>query len=49
MLAVNEIGPPTTIATFSVVLVFASLSLLTGMNGAYFEPISFNVQVTMAL
>lgn len=49
VLAVNEIGPPTTIATFSVVLVFASLSLLTGMNGAYFEPISFNVQVTMAL
>ncbi|WP_420466251.1 efflux RND transporter permease subunit [Panacagrimonas sp.] len=49
VLAVNEIGPPTTIATFSVVLVFASLNLLTGMNGAYFEPIAFNVQITMAL
>ncbi len=49
VLAVNEIGPPTTIATFAVVLVFASLNLLTGMNGAYFEPITFNVQVTMAL
>ncbi|MDE1011713.1 MAG: efflux RND transporter permease subunit, partial [Paraburkholderia fungorum] len=49
VLAVNEIGPPTTIATFALVLVFASLNLLTGMNGAYFEPISFNVRVTMAL
>lgn len=49
VLAVNEIGPPTTIATFAVVLVFASLNLLSGMNGAYFEPISFNVQITMAL
>lgn len=49
VLAVNEIGPPTTIATFALVLVFASLNLLTGMNGAYFEPISFNVQITMAL
>lgn len=49
VLAVNEIGPPTTIATFALVLVFASLNLLTGMNGAYFEPISFNVRITMAL
>lgn len=49
VLAVNEIGPPTTIATFALVLVFAALNLLTGMNGAYFEPISFNVQTTMAL
>lgn len=49
VLAVNEIGPPTTIATFALVLVFASLNLLTGMTGAYFEPVSFNVRVTMAL
>ena len=49
VLAVNEIGPPTNIATFAIVLVFASLGLLSGMNGAYFEPISFNVVVTMTL
>lgn len=49
VLAVNEIGPPTTMATVAVILVFASLNILSGMSGEYFAPISFNVMVTMAL
>ena len=49
VLAVNEIGPPTTMATIAVVLVFASLRILSGMNGEFFAPIAFNVQVTMVL
>jgi multidrug efflux pump subunit AcrB len=48
VLATHEIGKPTTTATITIVLVFASLQLLTGMNGAYFVPISFNVAVAIA-
>lgn len=48
VLATHEIGKPTTTATITIVLVFASLQLLTGMNGAYFAPISFNVAVAIA-
>ena len=49
VLATNEIGPPTTMATIAVVLVFSSLSIVSGMNGEFFYPITFNVPVTMAL
>ena len=48
VLATHEIGTPTTLATITIVLVFLSLSLLTGMNGAFFFPISFNVAVAIA-
>lgn len=48
VLATHEIGKPTTTATITIVLVFASLQLLTGMNGAYFDPISFNVTLAIA-
>lgn len=48
VLATHEIGKPTTTATITIVLVFSSLQLLTGMNGAYFAPISFNVSVAIA-
>lgn len=47
-LATHEIGKPTTTATITIVLVFSALQLLTGMNGAYFAPISFNVAVAIA-
>ena len=47
--ATNEIGPPTTMATIAVVLVFSSLGIVSGMNGEFFYPITFNVPVTMAL
>jgi multidrug efflux pump subunit AcrB len=48
VLATHEIGKPTTTATITIVLVFSSLQLLTGMNGAYFAPISFNVTLAIA-
>ncbi|MCU7886796.1 MAG: efflux RND transporter permease subunit, partial [Candidatus Thiodiazotropha sp. (ex Lucinoma annulata)] len=37
--ATHEIGNPTTLATFTVVTVFLSLTLVTGMLGQYFYPI----------
>ncbi|MCU7842078.1 MAG: efflux RND transporter permease subunit [Candidatus Thiodiazotropha sp. (ex Troendleina suluensis)] len=45
--ATHEIGNPTTLATFTVVTVFLSLTLVTGMLGQYFYPITFNVPVAM--
>ncbi|MBF0289756.1 MAG: efflux RND transporter permease subunit [SAR324 cluster bacterium] len=45
--ATNEIGNPTILATITVVLVFLSLILVTGMLGQYFRPITFNVPVAM--
>ncbi|NOQ46786.1 MAG: AcrB/AcrD/AcrF family protein, partial [Desulfobulbaceae bacterium] len=47
ILATNEIGSPTNLATLSIMLVFLSMIILTGMPGAYFFPITFNVPVTM--
>jgi len=45
--ATHEIGNPTTLATVTIVLVFLSLLLVTGMLGDYFYPIAFNVPVAM--
>jgi len=45
--ATHEIGNPTTLATFTIVLVFLSLILVTGMLGDYFYPVTFNVPVAM--
>ncbi|RLA21795.1 MAG: AcrB/AcrD/AcrF family protein, partial [Gammaproteobacteria bacterium] len=47
VLAVNEIGSPTNLATFAIMLVFISMLMLTGMPAPYFFPIIFNVPVTM--
>ncbi|RAI42518.1 efflux RND transporter permease subunit, partial [Rhodoplanes roseus] len=46
--ATNEIGNATNMATLAVMLVFASLFLVTGMPGDYFYPIAFNVPIAMA-
>ncbi|WP_371349416.1 efflux RND transporter permease subunit [Ancylobacter sp. IITR112] len=46
--ATNEIGNATNLATFAVMLVFASLFLVTGMAGDYFYPIAYNVPIAMA-
>jgi len=43
----NEIGNPTTLATFTIVIVFLSLILVTGMLGQYFRPMTFNLPVAM--
>jgi len=45
--ATNEIGNPTNLATFAIMLVFASLIVITGMSGQYFYPIAFNVPIAM--
>jgi multidrug efflux pump subunit AcrB len=46
--ATNEIGNPTNLATLAVIIVFLSMSVLTGMPEQYFFPVMFNVPVAMA-
>ncbi|MDH5632463.1 MAG: efflux RND transporter permease subunit [Gammaproteobacteria bacterium] len=45
--AVNEIGRPTNLATFTVILAFLPMAWVTGMMGPYMGPIPFNVPVAM--
>ena len=45
--AVNEIGRPTNLATFSVILAFLPMFWVTGMMGPYMAPIPFYVPVAM--
>jgi len=45
--AVNEIGRPTNIATFTVILAFLPMFWVTGMMGPYMAPIPFNIPVAM--
>ncbi|WP_140848650.1 efflux RND transporter permease subunit [Paracoccus sp. FO-3] len=47
VLATNEIGNATNLATFAVMLVFAALFMVTGMAGDYFYPIAYNVPIAM--
>lgn len=48
ILATNEIGSATNLATLAVMLVFGSLLLVTGMPGDYFYPIAIDVPIAMA-
>lgn len=48
ILATNEIGNATNLATLAVMLVFGSLLTVTGMAGDYFYPVSYNVPIAMA-
>ena len=45
--AVNEIGRPTNLATFTVILAFLPMFWVTGMMGPYMAPIPFNIPVAM--
>jgi multidrug efflux pump subunit AcrB len=45
--AVNEIGKPTNLATFTVILAFLPMFWVGGMMGPYMAPIPFNVPVAM--
>ncbi len=45
--AVNEIGRPTNLATFTVVLAMLPMNWVTGMMGPYMGPIPFFVPVAM--
>ncbi len=47
IMATNEIGNATNLATVAVMVVFASMIVLTGMPASYFFPITFNVPIAM--
>lgn len=47
VLATNEIGNPTNVATIAVILAFIPMAFVTGMMGPFMQPIPFNVPVAM--
>jgi multidrug efflux pump subunit AcrB len=47
--AVDEVRPPTILATFAVILSFVPMLYITGMMGPYMAPMAFNVPVAMLL
>ena len=48
ILACAEVGGAANLATATVMAVFVSLFMITGMSGQYFYPIAFNVPIAMA-
>ncbi len=46
---IDEIGPPTIVATFAVILSFLPMFYITGMMGPYMAPMAFNVPIAMLL
>ena len=47
LIAVDEIRPPTILATFTVIVSFLPMFFITGMMGPYMAPMAFNVPVAM--
>lgn len=47
VLATNEIGNPTNMATLAVILAFVPMAFVTGMMGPFMRPIPINVPVAM--
>jgi multidrug efflux pump subunit AcrB len=47
--AVDEVRPPTILATFAVILSFIPMFFITGMMGPYMAPMAFNVPIAMLL
>lgn len=47
IIATNEIGNPTNMATIAVILAFIPMAFVTGMMGPFMRPIPFNVPVAM--
>jgi len=47
--AVDEIRPPTILATFAVIMSFIPMFFITGMMGPYMGPMAFNVPIAMLL
>lgn len=45
--AVDEVRPPTIVATLAVILSFIPMFFITGMMGPYMAPMAFNVPVAM--
>ncbi len=49
LIAVDEIRPPTILATFAVIMSFVPMFFITGMMGPYMAPMAFNVPVAMLM
>ncbi len=49
LLAVDEVRPPTILATFAVIASFIPLFFITGMMGPYMKPMALNVPVAMIM
>ncbi len=47
--AIDEVRPPTILATFTVVVSFLPMFFITGMMGPYMAPMAFNVPVAMII
>ena len=47
--AVDEIRPPTILATFAVIMSFIPMFFITGMMGPYMGPMAFNVPIAMLM
>ncbi len=47
--AVDEVRPPTILATFAVIVSFLPMFFITGMMGPYMAPMAFNVPIAMLL
>ena len=47
--AVDEVRPPTILATFTVIVSFLPLFFVTGMMGPYMAPMPFNVPLAMLM
>ncbi|GJL75748.1 efflux RND transporter permease subunit [Nitrosomonas sp.] len=47
--AIDEVRPPTILATFAVVVSFLPMFFITGMMGPYMAPMAFNVPVAMII
>lgn len=45
--AVDEVRPPTILATFAVIVSFLPMFFITGMMGPYMAPMAFNVPIAM--
>ncbi len=49
LIAVDEVRPPTILATFTVIMSFIPMLFVTGMMGPYMRPMPFNVPVAMLM
>ncbi|MEC4748083.1 efflux RND transporter permease subunit [Methylomicrobium sp. Wu6] len=47
--AVDEVRPPTIVATLAVMLAFIPMFFITGMIGPYLAPLAFNIPVAMLI
>ena len=49
VIAANEIGKPTIVATFTVILALVPMAFVTGMMGPFMGPIPFNAPLAMII